>query len=86
MKVIYRVDIDGNAQLQNDETGTAETIRRAAKRLGYVITEFLLDITGEGVEVFALSPDTLMAAERRKIERLIRQKYAMLKQIKRIKL
>ena len=86
MKIIYRVDMDGNAQLQNDETGTAESIRRAAKRLGYVITEFLLDITGEAVEVFALSPDTLMAAERHKIEWLIHRKYQMLKQIKRIKL
>ena len=86
MKIIYRIDIDGKAQLQNDETGTVETIERAAKRLGYVVIEIPLVIDDEDVEVFAMSPDTLTGTEKLQIERLVRQKYAMLKQIKRIKL
>jgi hypothetical protein len=86
MKVIYRLDIDDNAQLQNDETGTVETIWRAAKRLGYVVTELPLVIEDEDVEVFAMTPDTPTGAERFEIEQLVRQKYQMLKQIKRIKL
>jgi hypothetical protein len=86
MKIIYRIDIDGNAQLQNDETGTVEAIEHAAKRLGYVVIEIPLVIDDEDVEVFAMSPDTLTGAEKLQIERLVRQKYPMLKQIKRIKL
>ena len=86
MKIIYRIDLEGKVQLQNDETGTSSVIRKAAKRLGYVITEFTMDIDGEDVEVVALTPDTIMGSQRLEIERLIRGKHKMLKQIKRIKL
>jgi hypothetical protein len=86
MKIIYRIDLEGKVQLQNDETGTSSVIRKAAKRLGYVITEFTMDIEGEDVEVVALTPDTIMGSQRLEIERLIRSKHKMLKQIKRIKL
>jgi hypothetical protein len=86
MKILYRIDIDGKAQLQNDETDTTTVIKHASKRLGYVVTEFSLEIEGEDVEVVAMSPDTLMALERAELERLIYAKYRTLKQIKRIKL
>jgi hypothetical protein len=86
MKIIYRIELDGKVQLQNDETGTSSVIRKASKRLGYVVTEFTMDIEGEDVEVVALTPDTIMGSQRLEIERLIRSKHTMLKQIKRIKL
>ena len=84
MKIIYRLDIEGKEQLQNDETGTSEVIDKASKRLGYVLTEFSMEIEGETVEVTALTPDTIMGTQRVQIERLIQSKYKMLKQIKRI--
>jgi hypothetical protein len=86
MKVLYRVNLDGKVQLQNDETGTSLVIKKAVKRLGYVVTEFLMEIEGELIEVVALTPDTMLASQRLEIERLIRKKYRMLKQIKRITL
>ena len=61
MKIIYRIDLEGKVQLQNDETGTGSVIRKAAKRLGYVITEFSLEMEDETIEVMAMTPDTIMA-------------------------
>jgi hypothetical protein len=84
MKVIYRIDADGKAQLQNDETDTSTAIKRAVTRLGYVVTEFPMEIAGEAVEVLALTPDTMLRSQRLEIEQLIRGYYPRLKQIKRI--
>lgn len=86
MRILYRIDADGNGQIQNDEHNTGAIIKHASKRLGYVVTEFQMEIMGDFVEVMALTPDTMIAVQRLEIERLIRKKYPTLKQIKRIKL
>lgn len=84
MKLIYRVDINGKSQLQKDETGMGLAMKRAAKRLGYVVTELLIEVEGELIEIMALTPDTMLAAERLRMQKTIEIHYPRLMQIKRI--
>jgi hypothetical protein len=84
-QIIYNDDLQGGGrQLMLDDDDTAKLLRRIAAREGRVVTEFPMEIDGEPIDVVSLTPDTLLADERRAIEALIERSYEMLLELKRI--
>jgi hypothetical protein len=78
MQVIYRIDIEGSAQLQNDVEGASELVKTGAADFGYATAEFSVEIDGNQVEILVLTPDTMLSDQRNEIETLVRKYYSVL--------